>query len=576
MIRRLIPPVARLLLLLVICSPLTAAPAEGADWTWRDLKTLPLEGKGWSDTGRPYDRLPAKAEGVVRAPVWNLALDSAGLSARFVTDATAIRARWKLRKPDRLALPHMPATGVSGLDLYVREADGWHWIGQGRPEGSGLQDRTLVRGLAPGRREYRLYLPLYNGVESVEIGLPPGAVWEQAPTVPAERRPVVFYGTSILQGGCASRPGMAYPAIIGRMLDWPTVNLGFSGNGKTEPELAALLAELDPAAYVLDSLPNLDVEQAKERLEPFIRVLRERHPRTPIVLVENVNYADGGLVESRRAKVAAVNAHLRQLHDRMRAAGDQRLHYVQAAHLLGGDGEDTVDGTHPTDLGFQRMAHGLAPFLREALAASGQPVQEDDGFVSLFDGRTLGEWKPHDGMPPLHLAGKWWVEDGELRGTQDPPGKGGLLWLERPYRDFILKLKVVLTYPMDSGVFLRVGPDGRSHQVCLDYRPGSDVGAVFIPFIGHSYVYRNREGARLVRNGEWNDVVIRMEGEPARIRVWMNDRLLTDFQHTEATTRGIPAVGGIALQVHPDVPKQTVWKPGAVVRFRDLRIKELK
>lgn len=221
-------------------------------------------------------------------------------------------------------------------------------------------------------------------------------------------------------------------------------------------------------------------------------------------------------------------------------------------------------------------AQGVAPVVREALAAAGQRLPEEEGFVSLFDGRTLGDWKPHDGMPPLHLAGKWWVEDGELRGRQDPPGKGGLLWLERPYRDFILKLKVVLTYPMDSGVFLRVGPDGRSHQVCLDYRPGSDVGAVFIPFIGHSYVYRNREGARLVRNGEWNDLVIRMEGEPARIRVWMNDQLLTDFQHTEATTRGVPAVGGIALQVHPDIPNVTVWKPGAVVRFRDLRIKELK
>ena len=148
--------------------------------------------------------------------------------------------------------------------------------------------------------------------------------------------------------------------------------------------------------------------------------------------------------------------------------------------------------------------------------------------------------------------------------------------MDRPFTDFVLKLQVRLTYPMDSGIFVRVGPDGRSHQICLDYRPGSDVGAIFIPFIGHAYVYRNQEGARLVRPDDWNDVEVRMQGEPARIRVWLNDRLLTDFQHTEKTTQGIPSSGGIALQVHPDVANLTTWKPGAAVRYRNIRIKELK
>jgi hypothetical protein len=217
----------------------------------------------------------------------------------------------------------------------------------------------------------------------------------------------------------------------------------------------------------------------------------------------------------------------------------------------------------------------MAPVMREALRVANGGVMAEDGFTSLFDGKTLGSWTKHDGMPPLHLHGKWWAEDGELRGTQDPAGKGGLLWTEGPYANFILKLDVWLTYPMDSGIFLRVGPDGRSHQVCLDYRPGSDVGAIFIPFIGHAYVRRNQEGARLVRPDNWNEVTVRMEGEPARIRVWMNGRLLTDFQHTEKTTAGIPTQGGIALQVHPDVAGLTTWKPGSVVRFRNIRLKKL-
>jgi hypothetical protein len=551
----------------------TVAEAEKAA-VWRDLATLPLAGKGWSDadTKHRYDRLPAKAEETVRGPVWSLAKDSAGMHYTFVTDATFVRARWKVRKPDRLALSHMPATGVSGVDLYVRDAGEWRFLAVGRPEAA-TNEKTLVRGLEKRSREYRLYLPLYNGIETVEIGLPEGASF--AP-VRAERKPIVFYGTSILQGGCASRPGMAYPSILGRMLEWPTVNLGFSGNGKTEPELAQLLAELDPAAYVLDSLPNLDVAQVKERVEPFLATLRAKHPTTPIVLVENVNYTDTGFLAARRDKVVEANSFLRGLFERRQKAGDKHLHYVSAWQLLGGDGEDTVDGTHPTDLGFLRMAQGMAPILRAALREGGHAVADEEGFVPLFDGRTLGAWKPHDGMPALHQAGKWWAEDGELRGRQEPPGKGGLLWLEGPFTDFVLKLQVHLTYPMDSGVFLRVGPDGRSHQVTLDYRPGSDVGAIFIPFIGHAYVQRNRDGEKLVRNDAWNDVTIRMEGEPARIRVWLNDRLLTDFRHTEKTTAGVPASGGIALQVHPDIPNNTVWKPGGVVKFRDLRIKELK
>ncbi len=544
--------------------------------TWRPLDTWPIEGKGWEDTKARYDRLPAKAEKIVRAPVWNLATNSAGLRVRFVTDATEIRARWRVRDAARTALPHMPATGVSGLDLYVRDAGEWRWVGAGRPGSDASHEATLARGLAAGpRREFLLYLPLYNGVESVELGLPAAAVLEPAPTRDAGRKPIVFYGTSILQGGCASRPGMAYPAIIGRRLDHPTVNLGFSGNGKSEPELAALLAEIDAAAFVLDSLPNLDVAQAKERVEPFIRVIRAARPDTPIILVENLAYADAGFVERRRAKVAEVNAHLRAIYERLVKAGDRRLHYVPASLLLGGDGEDTVDGTHPTDLGFLRMAEGMTPILSEALAGAGSPSSTEQGFIPLFDGKSLGAWAPHEGMPPLHRHGKWWAENGELRGTQDPPGKGGLLWIEGPYRDFILKLEVFLTYPMDTGIFVRVGPDGRSHQVCLDYRPGSDVGAIFIPFVGHSYVQRNREGARHVRPDAWNEVTVRMEGEPARIRVWMNQRLLTDFQHTEATTRGVPTEGGIALQVHPDVAGLTTWHPGGVVRFRHLRLKPL-
>lgn len=345
---------------LLLAFLLTAAlPAE---LRWHDVRSLRFEGKGWADTKHAFDRLPARAEGVVRAPVWNLQQDSAGMAAGFRTNATTIRARWTLRKP-RLALPHMPATGVSGLDLYVRHQGKWRWIGAGRPEKT-ANDTPLVADLPSGTREFLLYLPLYNGVESVEIGVAEGATLE---ALPARGKPAVFYGTSILQGGCASRPGMAYPAIIGRELDIPTINLGFSGNGKTEPEMAKLMAELDPSVYVLDSLPNLEPAEAHERLEPFIRTLRQAHPRTPVVLVENVVYTNAYLLESRAKRMKGNNAELSTVFQKLRKEGDRHLYYVPAANLYGDDSEATVDGSHATDLGFLRMAGVIGKALRPHL-----------------------------------------------------------------------------------------------------------------------------------------------------------------------------------------------------------------
>lgn len=336
------------------------APAE-PKIEWHNLAEFPVEGKGWTNTKHPYDRLPAEAEGVVRPPVWRLAQDSAGLRYRFVTDAETLRARWKLRRSS-LALVHMPATGVSGIDLYVRDGQKWHWLGVGRPENQ-ENDMVLVTGLPPGTREFMLYLPLYNGIESVEIGVPTQAKFEAAPDRYKARKPVVFYGTSILQGGCASRPGMAYPAIIGRMIDWPTINLGFSGNGKTEPEVARLLAELDPSVYVIDSLPNLDPAEAAERVEPFLRVIRAAHPKTPLVLVEHVTYTNAAFLPARQAKVNGTNDAMRAAYQKLKAAGDKNVYYVPSSKLYGEDGEDTVDGSHATDLGFLRMATNLAPVI---------------------------------------------------------------------------------------------------------------------------------------------------------------------------------------------------------------------
>ncbi len=336
---------------------------EGDGRLWVDALSIGLEGQGFTDLAHPYDRLPADAEGVVRDPVWGLSHDSAGLAVRFWSDATAISARWTLRRAS-LEMPHMPATGVSGLDLYVRGDEGWRWIGAGRPSGV-ESEGVLADGIAPGLREYLLYLPLYNGVDQVLIGLSPEARILRAAAV--KGRPVVFYGTSITQGGCASRPGMAYPAIIGRWLDLPTVNLGFSGNGQMEPEMGERIARIDASAFVLDCLPNMSPDMVTERVPSVVRTLRAAHPGTPILLVECITYQHSPLLGSWAALAPAFNEALRGAYEELLAEGVAGLWYVEGEDLLGSDGEATVDGVHPTDLGFLRMSEVIAPVLREAL-----------------------------------------------------------------------------------------------------------------------------------------------------------------------------------------------------------------
>lgn len=347
--------------------PAKATPSADNSVLWYNALDLGVEGQGWTDLKHPYDRLPAEAEGVVPDPVWRLSQQSAGLCVRFTSDSPEIRARWSLRS-DNLDMNHMPATGVSGLDLYVKRDGRWGWIATGRPEKKDNNESTLASGIPEGMHEYRLYLPLYNGTESLEIGVKPGSTLAKAPDYPAAHaKPVLVWGTSIVQGGCASRPGMAYPAILGRRLERPTLNLGFSGNGKMDPEVAALFARLDVAAYVIDCAPNMTPELINERAEPLVSALRNAHPDTPILLVENVAYQSGWFLPGPRQAYTDKNNALRAVYDRLASSGVARLHYVPGEQLLGSDSEATVDGTHPTDLGFLRMADAIEPYLKEAL-----------------------------------------------------------------------------------------------------------------------------------------------------------------------------------------------------------------
>jgi hypothetical protein len=348
--------------------PNMAVPAPDGQTLWYDALSIGLEAQGFTELKHPYDRLPAKGEGVVPEAVWKLSQHSAGLCVRFVTESPGVSARWTLRS-ENLAMPHMPATGVSGLDLYTRDTENrWRFIGNGRPSGL-TNEAKLSDGAPEGPHEYLLYLPLYNGIDKLEIGIAPGASLAKGPAYPEDRaKPVVVYGTSIVHGGCASRPGMAHTAIMGRMLDRPVVNLGFSGNGKMELEMADRLAEIDAAVYVLDCAPNMTPELIAERYVPFVHRLRETRPETPIVFVENIVYQRAWFSVDGPASYESKNAAVKAAYDALAGENMAELSYVPCTALLGDDSDATVDGTHPTDLGFLRMAEAIAPVVREALA----------------------------------------------------------------------------------------------------------------------------------------------------------------------------------------------------------------
>lgn len=337
------------------------------DLLWYDATLLTVEGRGWTDTEDFYDRLPAKAKDLVRKEVWGLSKDSTGLCARFVTDSDRVAARWTTTSKN-MAMDHMPATGVSGLDLYVRDGGRWRWVAVGRARSAPTNEVVLAADIPAGAHEYMLYLPLYNGIRSLEIGVVPRAALAQPHPRPAgSDQPMCFYGTSITQGGCASRPGMVYTAILGRWLGRPVINLGFSGNGRMDPELAVLLGEIDASVYVLDTLPNMTKPMVEERLESFVKALRKARPQTPIVLVESVPYQGEAFLTKQRQAVADKNLALRKAYENLKAGGVRNLVYVTNEHLTGTDGEGSVDGSHLTDLGFLRFAEALEPVLRRAL-----------------------------------------------------------------------------------------------------------------------------------------------------------------------------------------------------------------
>ena len=358
------------LLLFSIFFLLVASPAQEKPKTvYVDASAFPVYGKAVTNTSGRYERLPVAYRKLTRGEVWGLGRQSSGLSVRFRSNSTSVSLRWV--SAGLGSSNHMTDTGTRGLDLYARNpgSSEWRFVRSARPERDTLNDKSLISNMEPLMREYVVYLSIYEGVKRLEIGVDEGAVIDlPALDSPRKGNPIVMYGSSILQGGCANRPGMAYTNILSRKLDREVVNLGFSGNAVLDYEIADLMASVEnPSLFVLDNLPNSDATLIEEKEEKFFRILREAHPDVPVIFIEDPNYPHLIFDKKRAADVASRNAALRKVFQNLKRAGEKRIYYIKSDTMLGTDGEATVDGTHFTDLGMMRYTDHVLPTFRKAL-----------------------------------------------------------------------------------------------------------------------------------------------------------------------------------------------------------------
>lgn len=339
---------------------------------WHSPKTSPFQvaGLAWFADEGLYRRMPSKPARPLPASVDSLANCTAGAQVRFRSNSKRVFVRVQLRAPH--SMDHMPATGQCGFDCYVGPVGAMRYGGTARFKFQNDAYESSVFSAAESKmRQFTLNFPLYQGVNALEIGLDEGAKVLAAQPWESKGR-VIVYGTSITQGGCAARPGMAFTNILSRRINREFINLGFSGSGRGEPEVAETIASIShPGLFVLDYEANcVSSEKLRETMPVFIGILRSAHPQTPILVISKIRYARELHDDAQLAARLERLKFQKSLVQKLRRLGDRKIFFQDGSNFLGKDFDEcAVDGAHPTDLGFLRIADGMEPAIRKSLKA---------------------------------------------------------------------------------------------------------------------------------------------------------------------------------------------------------------
>lgn len=372
---------AALLISTAIAPVAIAADEPEKPWTYVDAQNLRIINHAFAgETERTYARLPRYVKDSIPEgrELWDRQQCSSGIGVRFATNSTRIGCKYTLYWDTHMI--HMADTGLKGTDLYILERDSvWRHVNTNRPyvkkdengNKTKLVESTYVSNLDGKMHEYVIYFPLYDGIEDFSVKVDSGAVITKgSPEVINANRRIVAYGTSILQGGCASRTGMAATNIIGRELNCEVVNLGFSGEGKQDTYVARAMATIpDVDVFLLDPVPNCTEMMCDTLTYNFVKTLRALRPDVPIVMLEGPIYPYARYDSFFGKYLPKKNDAFRRNYERLKAENPNNLYYVTSEGLDGPEDDGTVDGIHLTDLGFLHYANKMIPILRPLLDA---------------------------------------------------------------------------------------------------------------------------------------------------------------------------------------------------------------
>ena len=352
----------RIIILLIALAAISPVSAQ----KWVEATELGIHGQTFKNSKYPYCRFDYSPYTDYK-DVMKHAKKSTGLYLVFKTNSSQISASWS-NKPTRMG-DNMTGIVQKGLDLYIKDANGWHFAGVGRvstlPE-KNSRTRVIIQNLPEGDKECLLYLPIWAEIDYLRIGVDDNATIEGLPT--PFRHKVVVHGSSITHGASASRSGLTYPALLSRNLGIDFVNFGWSGLCRMQPEFLDILKKCEADAFLFDSFSNPTEQQIKDRVEHFVEEMVKAHPGKPLIFLQSPidleSYFDTKRYASRVSHVNTASKMMKELTKRYKD-----VYFLEVPDVLGENG--TTDNSHPTDLGFHRFVNTYQPKIAKILKKYG-------------------------------------------------------------------------------------------------------------------------------------------------------------------------------------------------------------